>query len=199
MFYDYELKIAFIHIPRTGGTSISYAFKPFIGLGGGWDLGALRHLTAKRMKQLIGEKGWDRLYKFSVVRPVKEIKKSHVKLILRDIKLLEKDKFTTTWLLNIQKAQRIIYDTLGYIPKQEEELTDTLVDNIVSVTYPDMLYFCQSDEKLKEYWFDVENVDVYNYKDLFSSDYIISHTTWCNLLKKCNIPIYIPLPHINRN
>lgn len=87
MFYDLGLKIAFIHVPRTAGVAISFAFKPHLGHGSGWDLANLRHLSYRAMTTML------RLWKepirfFTVIRPFSDIIESYRRLIERDKQLL---------------------------------------------------------------------------------------------------------------
>ncbi len=64
MFDEHPLRkypdgfFVFIHINKTGGTSISEAIGLF----------RKRHLTAKEVIQMIGLDSWNRAYKFSIVR-----------------------------------------------------------------------------------------------------------------------------------
>lgn len=81
MFYDLDLKIGFIHIPRTGGVAITQAFKPYLGLGGGWDLGVMRHLPLQAMQNLLKDAS---IRYFTVIRPFDAILDSYQQLIARD-------------------------------------------------------------------------------------------------------------------
>ena len=86
-------RAAFVHIPRTGGNSITSAIATACA-GKGIDIvlgtptgiknyhRAARHMPAKRMKKFIEE--WDDIYKFAVHRPHQERIESVIRLIERD-------------------------------------------------------------------------------------------------------------------
>ncbi|MGB9592073.1 MAG: hypothetical protein ACPL1K_06115 [Candidatus Kryptoniota bacterium] len=91
MFYSFDYRVGFIHIPRTGGCAISLAFRPYLYFGSGWDLGVRRHLSAKAMTALLGADA-PRLRWFGVYRPFAEILESLQRLIELDRQRLLPDK-----------------------------------------------------------------------------------------------------------
>jgi hypothetical protein len=97
MFYDLGLRVAFIHIPRSSGVAVTLAFKPIIGLGGGIDLGVMRHKRRLGMEALLA--GEDVRF-FAVYREFTEIVASWRRLIMRDRDLLERgaaEGFSEQW------------------------------------------------------------------------------------------------------
>lgn len=87
-------RAVFIHIPRTGGNSVTSAIAgacagrgidTILGTGAGvknW-CRVSRHVRAATLKEIIAE--WDNIYKFAVNRPMGERVKSVARLIERDI------------------------------------------------------------------------------------------------------------------
>lgn len=62
---DHERKLIFIHITRTGGTSVETAL---IGQDW-WNIDqASKHISASQARRLYGEDAWTSYYKFSIVR-----------------------------------------------------------------------------------------------------------------------------------
>lgn len=97
MFYDLALRIAFIHIPRTGGVAVTMAFRPLLGLGGGWDLGALRHLCYRDMQAVIGPDSAP-LRWIAIYRPLDHIRASFTRLVERDRAALQNGAvFSPSW------------------------------------------------------------------------------------------------------
>tara|TARA_R100000900_G_scaffold105540_1_gene81887 strand:- start:990 stop:1583 length:594 start_codon:yes stop_codon:yes gene_type:complete len=83
----YDKKLIFIHIPKCGGTSVENAlFRPhektsdaLFTLKGHpdhdkYETGGLQHLSASKVREVVGGKIYDEFYKFAVVRhPVKRL------------------------------------------------------------------------------------------------------------------------------
>ncbi|WP_347245391.1 hypothetical protein [Thermogutta sp.] len=124
MFYDLGYRVGSIHVPRTGGTAISIAFRPFLGVGSGWDLGRLRHLPASAMVRLLGI-DCEGMRFFAVHRPFKEIKASLQKLIDRDRNLLESGQghmFSPSWKEVLRSPEPLEYMfALTMWPTYEQE------------------------------------------------------------------------------
>ena len=83
----YDKKLIFIHIPKCGGTSVENAlFRPhektsdaLFTLKGHpdhdkYETGGLQHLSASKVREVVGGNIYDEFYKFAVVRhPVKRL------------------------------------------------------------------------------------------------------------------------------
>ena len=104
MVYDLIRKYAFVHLPRSAGTSISLALLPYCTLGACWDMAHRRHLPACAMKSIIGP-AWDGLFKFAVVRPFDEVVESFGRYVIACRPLLKrKDTLVPGWASLIAKT-----------------------------------------------------------------------------------------------
>lgn len=122
MFYDLGLRIAFIHVPRTGGVAVTVAFRPVLGLGGGCDLGVRRHLSANDMRAVIGPDA-DGLRWFAIYRPFGEIRASFERLLLRDRERERRGaRFSASWsrILHASDPMAAAWDEAGW-PETEKE------------------------------------------------------------------------------
>ena len=74
MIYSKTHKFLFIHIPKTGGTSVQHALRPYatpLPDGTPPEQYLARHkrkYTAAYLKEWLGEEEWNRVHKFAVVR-----------------------------------------------------------------------------------------------------------------------------------
>lgn len=99
MFYDLGYRIAFVHIPRTGGVALTLAFRDILGLGGGWDLGVRRHLPLRDLVAYLGPDAHGLRF-FTVWRDPREIKESFGRLIARDLAALDRGaSFSPSWTM----------------------------------------------------------------------------------------------------
>ena len=127
MFYDYSHRIAFVHIPRSGGVAISLAFLPYLSVGSGWDLADMRHLPYSNMVTLLGA-GAGAVRWFSVYRPLAEIRESFERFLHRERQaVLEAvdgcDGVSPNWSTGIQKhhTAREIWEQNGWPWDNENE------------------------------------------------------------------------------
>ncbi len=67
-------KFVFIHIPRTGGTSLTETFGVLPAVSK--CVYEYKHATAREIRRLIGAKAWNNAYKFTVYRDPYEIIRS---------------------------------------------------------------------------------------------------------------------------
>ena len=168
-------RAVFIHIPRTGGNSITNAIASS-GTGNGIDvlLGTSndipkyhrvsRHVPAFTLRKFIDE--WDAIYKFAVDRPLEQRIESIIRLIERD-KILKVN----------------LHPTCGDRWKKILEMEN----------YQDFLR--KNWEKHTTEWFTRgENgedlgIEIYNYNEL--------PDRWYEICDKCQIP-RCELPHLNK-
>lgn len=61
-----KYKVIFVHIPKTGGSSIEQMIAPYYLYSG--TVPILQHLTPKKLKKYIDDNKWNNYYKFTVVR-----------------------------------------------------------------------------------------------------------------------------------
>lgn len=124
MFYDFAQRIAFIHVPRTGGIAISLAarssLRPEFSC---WDVGAFRHISYYHLRCLFNDRA-DYFRYFAVYRKFDEILESLGKLIEENKRLLLEQNavFPREW-----KSVLSAYDPVDFMfeqncwPKRESE------------------------------------------------------------------------------
>ncbi len=80
MFYSDQKPLVFIHIPRTGGTSLTQAWGtlPYISK----DVAVYKHATAPQIKALIGKRLWNQAFRFTIIRDPWEILVSLWRLLM---------------------------------------------------------------------------------------------------------------------
>jgi len=115
MILDLKHKFCFIHIPRTGGKLITHLLKPLLTMDGFFGGGCLRHIPAKHIpvKLCLPQEIYDILWKFTIYRPVNEVKESMVRLVEYDLNTYKKKRdsvvFAGHWKRVLDTA-----DTEGY-------------------------------------------------------------------------------------
>ena len=73
MIISHKHKIVFVHVPRTGGTSVEYALDPFLGdedlrAFGMKEFEHLKHLSATEIRDQFGSSLWNDYFTFAFVR-----------------------------------------------------------------------------------------------------------------------------------
>jgi len=112
MIYDLQLGFCFVHIPRTGGVSISRALLPHLTEHAHANL-VDRHTRAIDLLREIGPHNWKRLFKFAVLRDPLAIIESDWRLTLRDASRPESELsgVTTKWLVRcLRVAQHLQFE-----------------------------------------------------------------------------------------
>lgn len=169
-------RFVFIHIPRTGGNSVTSAVASSCA-GKGIDLviGTLppiksynrfnRHVRAIALKRFIPE--WDDIYKFAVYRNEADRIESSARLVRMDIanKVYEDKTCSPGWkeLLLSENPEQRMRDRVARKPCD---------------------YYTRSDEKPSSPDLGVEMWDFFSLSD-----------DWEEICKRCKIP-YSPLPHL---
>lgn len=169
-------RAVFIHIPRTGGNSITSAIasscvgkKIDIVLGTcHWSIKDFYHVSlhvpAKHLKKHIKE--WDSLFKFAIHRPLEDRINSAIKLI--------------------ENAKKMNYDS-KFVNNKWQQIVD-------SNNYADIIRNDWKEHTTE--WFTLGynsedlGVNVYNFNQL--------NEKWPEICKKCNIP-YTELPKLNKS
>ncbi|MBD2579671.1 sulfotransferase family 2 domain-containing protein [Oscillatoria sp. FACHB-1406] len=121
---DRTRKLIFIHISRTGGTSIETALA-----GKDWWLidAPTKHITAAQARQLYGEKIWNSYTKFSVVRnPWDRIVSMWACKWWHQAANLNEDCSFETFIKKLRPHSNETYKTLFYNDILNEELDFTL-------------------------------------------------------------------------
>lgn len=104
MLYDLRGGVCFVHIPRTGGVSVTAA------LAGALEEAAvdtlmLRHVPARRMRVWLGE-AWDRMFRFAVMRDPWSIVESDWRLTLGSLGDLARPHIAPQWRARLERARR---------------------------------------------------------------------------------------------
>lgn len=167
-------RAVFIHVPRTGGNSITNAIASSCA-GNNIDIVVStvqdwrnlyiinRHIPAQCLSKRIDE--WDDIFKFAVYRPEQERLASLKKLI-------ERDKANNTYLS----------DVCG--PQWKKVLTDPVIEaNTISVWKEQTIDFFTKGDNGEDL-----GVEIYNFNEL--------HEKWPEICDKCKIP-RCNLPHLN--
>jgi hypothetical protein len=148
MFYDIGRKLAFIHVPRSAGCSISLSYVPYLTLGGCIDLAHGRHLAIRGLKARLGHDA-NKMTFFAVKRDFDEIFESFIKFVGRERELLKDEtneiNFSFEW------------KSLLLLDISDEALTRLIwYRNRWPITK----------DEWNKYWFDHDNLIVLNYYDL---------------------------------
>lgn len=114
----YCSKFVFIHIPRTGGSTLTNAFGgiPWISKS----VHAHKHATAREARLVVGEEIWSTSYKFCIIRPPAEICRSWFR---HCVTYLPTGIETGSWLTYCDRLRHIGWD--GFVA--EEVLTGRFV------------------------------------------------------------------------
>jgi hypothetical protein len=169
-------RAVFIHIPRTGGNSITNAIasscvgkKIDIVLGTcHWSIKDFYHVSlhvpAKHLKKHIKE--WDSIFKFAIHRPLEDRIESVIKLITQEKKRKNRSK-------NTNEIWQKLVDSDNY----EETIRQQWKSHTT-----EWFTLGEKNEDL--------GVRIYNYNEL--------HRSWPEICANCNIP-YSKLLHLNKS
>lgn len=168
-------RAVFIHVPRTGGNSITSSIASACA-GKGIDIVVStvhswsnlyilnRHIPAKFLSQKIDE--WDEIFKFAIYRPEEERFASLQRLINRD-------------------KQNRVYKLKNCADQWRKVLTDPVVEAETLSTWRNQQldFFVKSDDG-KDL-----GVQIYNFSELSEK--------WPEICEKCDIP-FCELSHLNQ-
>jgi len=86
MILDLQRRFCFIHIPRTGGRLITHVLRPLLTTDGFYGGGPARHIPARAVPTQLGLTidQFNGLWRFTVYRPLAEVKRSFLNVITRD-------------------------------------------------------------------------------------------------------------------
>ena len=104
MIFSTEHKWVFIHIPRTGGISITTSLKAAVPTATA-TLVEGRHVTAWKLKQR-DPVAWDKLYRFSTMRSPWDIIASDYRLTLKDVPNQPDDGWTPGWIARVERIRQ---------------------------------------------------------------------------------------------
>ena len=171
MVWDDKHKIIFLHIPKTGGSSIELAFGLFT-FNNGYridnNIKAMHHFTWEEYKNYLGQKKYDEYYKFTIIR------NPYNKVI--------SDYF---WLKNIAKLE---YD--NFQNKSFDEYLD-YCDHLVKNNLYNLTLF--HDHFMPQHKF------IYNDKNKLMIDKILRFENFDYIEKFIKIKYNININHINKN